>query len=190
MPAATPAARVVVRELRWADFDPIREMYWTLYEERPANPDLGITLFPERPAYADEVDWFSRLYRAVLRGDTVARVAEIDGTVVGHCDVVPVGPGTRSSEVGHVGSLGIVVHRDHRGRGAGEALMRATIAACRGHFDLVRLSVLATNPRARRLYERHGFVPYGRLPGGLKRNGRYTDEDLMVLDLRDRTENR
>ena len=190
MAAARPPARITVRELRWTDFDPIREMYWALYEERETNPDIGILLFPQRPSYADEVAWFTRLYQAVLRGDTIARVAEFDGAPIGHCDVLPVGPGVRESEAGHVGSLGILVHRDYRGRGAGEALMRETIAACRGHFDLVRLSVDSTNPRARQLYVRHGFVPYGRLPAGRKRAGRYTDEELMVLDLRPSTENR
>ncbi len=179
-PAPAP---VTVRELRWTDFDPLREMYYLLYEERETFPEIGIGLFSERPSYADEVKWFAGLYQRVLAGDAVARVAEIDGVVVGNCVVSREGPG-RTFEVGHLGVLGILVHRDFRGRGAGDALLSATIAACRGTFGLVLLTVFVANRRARALYERHGFVVSGRIPGAVLRRGRYLDEDEMVLDLR------
>jgi ribosomal protein S18 acetylase RimI-like enzyme len=181
-PSSTPGP-VTVRELRWSDFDPLREMYYLLYEERETFPDIGIHLFEERPSYEDEVGWFSGFYSRVLRGDTIARVAEVDGVVVGNCVVLREGP-TRTSEIGHVGVLGILVHRDFRGRGVGEALMSATIAACRGTFEIVRLSVNVTNPRAQALYERHGFRLIGRVPAAVRRRGRYLDTNEMVLDLR------
>jgi ribosomal protein S18 acetylase RimI-like enzyme len=183
MAPTSSSAPVTVRELRWSDFDPIRETYLLLYEERETFPDIGIHLFETRPSYADEVGWFADLYRRVIKGDAVVRVAELDGVVVGNCMVGRKGP-SATSEIGHVGVLGILVHRDFRGRGAGDALMSATLAACRGVFELVELSVNVTNPRARALYERHGFVPFGRFPGSTKRRGRYVDADLMVLDLR------
>jgi RimJ/RimL family protein N-acetyltransferase len=180
---SSSSAPVTVRELRWTDFDPLRETYYLLYEEREAFPDLGIALFAERPSYEDEVKWFAGLYQRVLAGDAIVRVAEVDGTVVGNCTVSREGP-TRTSEVGHIGVLGILVHRDHRGRGVGDALMRATIAACRGTFEILYLTVFVANPRARALYERHGFVAKGRFPALVRRRGRYLDEDEMVLDLR------
>ncbi|WP_156342906.1 GNAT family N-acetyltransferase [Devosia sp. A16] len=39
------------------------------------------------------------------------------------------------------------------------------------------------NDRARRLYERHGFVIYGEDPRGLKVDGVFYDDYLMVLRL-------
>ncbi len=176
-------ADIEVRELRWTDFDPLREMYYLLYEERVSNPDIGIALFAERPGYEDEAKWFADLYRRALRGDAIVRVGELDHRVVGNCVVGRHGP-SASSELGHVGTLGILVHRDARGQGVGEALLRATIEACRGTFEIVRLSVLVPNSRARRLYERHGFVGIGRVPGAVRRGDRRIDEDLMALDLR------
>jgi RimJ/RimL family protein N-acetyltransferase len=189
MSARSPGG-VVVRELRWSDFDPLREQYLLLYEERESNPDIGITLFGEPPSYADEVAWFSGFYRRVLDGTAIARVAELDGAVAGDCVVTRHGPGPPGFEQSHSGVLGILVRREFRGRGVGDALMRETLAACHGKFAFVRLSVFATNPRARALYERHGFVVDGRVRGAIRRAGRYIDEDLMSLDLRSVTANR
>jgi RimJ/RimL family protein N-acetyltransferase len=183
MPPTAPRASVTVRELRWSDFDPIREIYYLLYEERETFPDIGITLFEQRPTLADEVNWFAGFYQKVLGGDVVDRVAEVDGVVVGNCAVSRKGP-SRTSESGHIGVLGILVHRDFRGRGVGDALMTATLAACRGIFELIQLQVFVVNPRARALYERHGFVETGRVPAAARRRGRYLDDFEMVLDLR------
>ena len=49
------------------------------------------------------------------------------------------------------------------------------------HFEVVRLSVFATNPRAQRLYSRFGFVPVGRIPRAIRRGTEYIDEEEMVL---------
>jgi RimJ/RimL family protein N-acetyltransferase len=180
----TDASRfVVTRELRWNDFDPLREMYYLLYDERETNPLIGIHLFAERPSYADEVRWFSGLYLRVLSGDSVVRIAELEGEVVGSCVVNRDGP-TPTSETGHTGTLGIMVHRDFRGRGAGRALMASVLDGCRGKFDFVQLSVSVENPRARKLYEEFGFAPFGRRPAAGRRGDRYLDSDLMQLDLR------
>jgi RimJ/RimL family protein N-acetyltransferase len=178
-----PEGRVRTRELRWTDFRPFVDTFYLLFEERKTQPDIGITLYANPPSIEDEVAWFSGLFRRVSSGEAVEVVGELDGEVVGHCTVNRVGPAA-TSEAAHVGELGILVHRDHRGRGVGDALLRETIRQCRGHFELVRLSVFSVNRRARALYERHGFVYVGTRPAHIKRGDRYYDEDLMVLDLR------
>lgn len=55
---------------------------------------------------------------------------------------------------------GLAVDASMRGRGVGSALLEAVCnyAQERG-FSAVRLDVVDTNPRARQLYERQGFVP-------------------------------
>jgi ribosomal protein S18 acetylase RimI-like enzyme len=52
--------------------------------------------------------------------------------------------------------LAIAVLPDHRSRGLGGRLLRELLAAARGRFGAVSLSVRAENP-ALRLYERNGF---------------------------------
>lgn len=62
---------------------------------------------------------------------------------------------------------GIVVDPDQRGQGIGSHLLEAIIeyAQAKG-YQYVRLDVVDTNPRARQLYERKGFVAVksGRYP--------------------------
>lgn len=171
-----------VRELRWHDFEDITATYYLLYDERDRDGTIGIHLFGERPSIADEAAWFAGLYRTVLARDAIVSVAEVDGHVVGSCTIRRIAP-RADAENGHVGELGIVVHRDHRGRGLGTALMADALAHARGIFRLVRLSVFATNPRAAQLYVRFGFRPAGRIPHAIRRGDTFIDEDLMVLEL-------
>ncbi|MGD0250458.1 MAG: GNAT family N-acetyltransferase [Thermoplasmata archaeon] len=173
---------MLVREVRWSDFDDLREMYYELYEERERGEPIGITLFTDRPSLADEVAWFAEAYRGVLEGHTVFSVAEEGGRIVGNCQVHRKGPSARF-EGGHVGVLGILVHRDHRGKGVGRVLLAHALDACRGRFETVRLSVFMTNARAKHLYEKFGFVTVGRVPRAVRRGSRYFDEDEMVLVL-------
>lgn len=57
---------------------------------------------------------------------------------------------------------GISVHPDARGSGIGTALLDAIVdEARRQRKRAVRLDVINTNPRARALYERRGFVAKG-----------------------------
>jgi ribosomal protein S18 acetylase RimI-like enzyme len=173
---------MLVRTVRWSDFDDLREMYYALYDERDRGEFVGITLFGERPSLADEVAWFSGAYRSALEGDRVFSVAEEGGRVVGNCVVQRHAPNVRS-EGGHVGVLGILVHRDHRGKGVGTALLTHALAACRGRFEVVRLSVFVKNARAKQLYERFGFVTVGRVPRAVRRGSEYFDEEEMALVL-------
>lgn len=55
---------------------------------------------------------------------------------------------------------GIAVREDFRGRGVGGELLRRIVShSAENGFSSVRLDVIDTNPDARRLYDRHGFVP-------------------------------
>ncbi len=176
----SPRPPVRVRDVRWGDFDDLIRGYWHLYDERKAGQPHGIHLFGRKPTRAEEVDWFGNHYRRFLRGDTVSVVAEVGGKVVGHCSVIRIAPDAEA-ENGHNGLLGILVEHGYRGRGVGTALLRAALAQCRSKFRIVRLSVNADNPGARRLYERFGFRWVGRWPEGVRKDGVYVDEDLMVL---------
>ena len=55
---------------------------------------------------------------------------------------------------------GIAVHKDYRGHGIGSQLLRNLLNYARQNgFAAIRLDVIDTNPGARRLYERRGFIP-------------------------------
>jgi len=68
-----------------------------------------------------------------------------------------------------------------RGAGVGALLVEACIAEARhAGLELLTLTVTAENASAVRLYERHGFAPYGTLRHALKVAGRYHDKLHMV----------
>jgi ribosomal protein S18 acetylase RimI-like enzyme len=171
---------MMIRSLAWGDYPQLAENYFALYDEVRENPDLGISLLPKRPTMSDEAEWFAQLYRRVLEGTSVAVVAEENGKVVGMCQVDRKVP---HEEGRHIGVLGISVARAWRGRGIGRALLLDVIARCRDKFELLELSVYASNAAARQLYRSVGFQPWGTLPKGIRRGGRHTDLEHMVLEL-------
>ncbi|MCY9786691.1 GNAT family N-acetyltransferase [Nocardiopsis sp. EMB25] len=64
----------------------------------------------------------------------------------------------RRPEPGELVMDGIAVDPRHRGRGVGGLLLRAVAGVAAEHArHRVRLDVIDVNPRARALYERHGF---------------------------------
>ncbi|MHC5705702.1 GNAT family N-acetyltransferase [Streptomyces tirandamycinicus] len=67
----------------------------------------------------------------------------------------------RTPDAGELVMDGIAVDAAHRGKGIGSLLLRevAAVAAENG-CHRVRLDVIDVNPRARALYERHGFTPH------------------------------
>lgn len=76
----------------------------------------------------------------------------------------------------HTPELSMAVLPDHRGEGIGTELLRRVLEEAARHHDAVSLSVSEHN-RARRLYERAGFVPVGS-------SG---DSITMLRDFRERT---
>ncbi len=84
----------------------------------------------------------------------------------------------------HKGLLwGMYVRPDTRNTGMGRQLLEAVIDYARDHVELIQLSVVSGNERARRLYASLGFVEYGVEKNSLKQDGHYHDEILMALDL-------
>jgi GNAT superfamily N-acetyltransferase len=102
------------------------------------------------------------MWRQILKSDEqTAFVAEDeDGRIVGWCTV---GPSRDDDAEGEL--WGIYVLADAWGSGAGTALMAAGVEVLReSRCGEVILWVLEDNPRARRFYEREGWV----LDGGRK----------------------
>jgi len=173
-------ASLLIRDVRPTDFDDIVETWFSFFPEAEADPSFGLSLYRERPTMEEERKWFTSALQDIENGNLVKIVAEVDGRVVGWCDVRRVAPRTHND---HRGTLGICLRRGFRGRGIGKALVAAAIAKSRGKFESLELTVLTNNETAVRLYRQYGFRSYGRRPSAIKRCGRYFDERLMFLDL-------
>ena len=113
-------------------------------------------------------------------------VAIMDGKLVAMAGVNSLG---KRYKIRHRGELGISVDKDLWGLGIGNALMASCIeCAKKMGFEQVELEVIAGNDTAMYLYEKYGFVEYGRNPKGLK--SRYTGYQETVLMRLDLTENK
>lgn len=120
---------------------------------------LGGTLFPEHE-HADAVsDYADALAEIVATPGSTMLVAEIDGDVVGMCEVITFRHVQhRGGRCAELESLHVAAR--HRSHGIGSALLAAALAFAREH-GCYRLQ-LTTNRRrldAHRFYERHGFEP-------------------------------
>ncbi|MEI9993452.1 MAG: GNAT family N-acetyltransferase [Rhizomicrobium sp.] len=80
----------------------------------------------------------------------------------------------------HLGSIGgFYVCPSYRGKGVGDALMRAALDAAKQHVEHVMLTVTSSNLGAIRLYARHGFTVVGRMPASIRVDGVDHDELQM-----------
>jgi GNAT superfamily N-acetyltransferase len=112
---------------------------------------FGSTLVREEAF--DEADW-----RRLLRPDNgMFAVAVLGEWTVGTIGVFTL------PDVGTPTLVGMWVHADARGRGAGDALIADVLAWARGHgHRRIELRVADGNDAARRLFVRNGFVATGR----------------------------
>ena len=115
--------------------------------------------------------------------DEVFIIAEVDGVLVGTAGVDAL---ARRDKVRHRAKFGISLEQACWGLGIGSAMTAACIECARqaGYMQL-ELEVVAENARAISLYQRAGFIEYGRNPLGLlTREGRFQEFISMRLDLR------
>lgn len=82
---------------------------------------------------------------------------------------------------------GLYVLPPHRGRGYGSALVRSALdhAAADGSIIRVNLTVVSQQLPAIRLYENLGFTICGTDPETFSCDGKFYDEHLMTLNLRE-----
>ncbi len=104
-------------------------------------------------------------------------VAELDGRVVGYA-----GLHVRDAKRRHSAWLGIAVHDEFAGRGAGRLLMKALLDLADNWIGLVRadLEASAANERGIKLYREPGFVEEGRQKKAYFAEGGYEDAVLMA----------
>lgn len=162
----------------------------------------GITI---RHISADEFDIFRRIRLEALRAEpsSFASSAEdwevlsdeewrrrlTDPVFVAFRDNEPVGVmglmRQRSSKMTHRATLIMVyVRKDLRGVGLAKDLLDTVIAyALSEGIVQIELIVSSENPKAIGFYRREGFSEIGRIPGGVRHNGREVDDLMMARRL-------
>lgn len=92
-------------------------------------------------------------------------------------------PGLKERHKGRV--WGVYLRASYRGSGVGRRMMTLLLEHARNieGLEQINVSVATTQTAARALYRALGCVMYGCEPRGLKVNGRYIDEEHLVLQL-------
>lgn len=130
----------------------------------------------------DEKKWLEKTIEKIKKKEKVYLMAFIDGQFVGSSDIE-----LASMIRSHIGIFGIVVDSDFRGHGVGKLLMELVIKeAIKNIKDLkiITLECFAENEIAISLYQKMGFIEFGRLPEGLKRKGKFSDQLFMYLKVK------
>ncbi|MGN1410836.1 MAG: GNAT family N-acetyltransferase [Eubacteriales bacterium] len=138
-------------------------------------------------SYPDENSFDAMSESRYLKGKTESEneieiIAEIDGAIAGTAGIDAVGS---KYKVRHRAEFGISVAKDYWEIGIGWALTEACIECAReAGYRQLELNVVADNKRAVAMYERAGFVEYGRNPMGFNsRTAGYQELILMRLEL-------
>jgi RimJ/RimL family protein N-acetyltransferase len=164
---------VKLRTPRWEDLDDLLEFINGLVEEE------AMIAANQKHARESETDWLARNLTNLEKDKHVAVVAEVDGRVVGSCELTP-----RFGRMSHVGSLGISVKDGYRERGIGQEMMRELERqAPRLGLESIYLEVFSTNERAIHVYRKMGYAETGRIPGCIKYRGEYVDSVIMTKHL-------
>jgi RimJ/RimL family protein N-acetyltransferase len=137
----------------------------------------------EQLTLEDELHYLDARLAAIRVGSGVQVLAFSDGALAGNAGI-EIKWGTNR----HVGELGISVAQAFRGQGVGELLMNTVINEAITHLEplkLITLEVFGNNVAAINLYQKVGFIEFGRLPGGRLHRGQYVDNVYMYKPVRE-----
>ncbi len=170
---ARDGRKVTLRTPTWEDLDDMLDFINSLVEEE------AMIAADRKQTKEQEVDWLARALSNMEKDKEIRVVAEVDGRMVGQCEVTP-----RFGRMSHVGGLGISVKEGYREIGVGQELMREVERhAGRLGIEKIMLEVFAINDRAIHVYEKMGYVGVGRIPGDVKYRDEYVDSLVMVKDI-------
>ncbi|MEP7377505.1 MAG: GNAT family protein [Chitinophagaceae bacterium] len=155
----------MIRKISQQDFDFIYELYmhpqvnrYLLYEPMPAHE-------------------FKDIFKDLLH-KSIVYIFEDNDTAVGMFKLIPLT--YRTSHIAYLG--GVAVNPSFGGKGLGLEMIKEILAHAKEQgFLRVELSVLATNEKAIRLYEKAGFEKEGvlRKYSHLKQENIFLDEVMM-----------
>ena len=136
----------------------------------------------EQQSLEEETKWLVGKLEKIKNNECVFVLAFIDNHLVGSSEIT-----LKSFDQKHVGSFGITIAKDFRGEGIGKELMNLVInESIKNIKDLkiIELEVFGNNPIAKDLYEKMGFVEYGRLPEEIDHKDQFVDAVLMYKKIK------
>lgn len=167
--------KIIFRPLLVADLSQTLKYVNALSKENTFICLSGEIITPE-----DEKKFLEAGEKELLEKKSVRIGAFFNNELVGTCDIR-----RDRQRAGHVGTLGLMIAKDFRSEGIGRALMEYVIQLGKEYLGLrmVKLGVFAINEKAKALYQKLGFVEYGKLPKGLLYKGEYIDHLFLYREI-------
>ncbi|MBR5343593.1 MAG: GNAT family N-acetyltransferase [Oscillospiraceae bacterium] len=166
----------VLRHAEAADAEAFLEYFLVCHGETDY-----LTTYPDETEHAPE-KVAARLAAGAESAADIEILAVVDGKLAGSAGI---GLLRDRDKTRHRAEFGISVLRDYWGLGIGRALTAACIDCAEeaGYLQL-ELEAVSENAAALHLYEKYGFVEYGRNPRGFRnRAGKWQELVLMRLEL-------
>lgn len=146
-----------------------------------AKEDTYLSFHPGKEITREEEEtWLKNNLEAIKNKALMIYWAIYDGKIVGAVDI------RRGNSVRewHVGTVGLMVDKDFRGEGLGRYLLELILRKAKeAGFHTAVLGLFWDNEIAKNLYQKLGFIEYGRLPDGVYRKQKFSDHLLMYKKL-------
>ena len=145
-----------------------------------AETDYLLSYPDENQMDAEQESLF--LARKAESPNEIEVIALMEGKIVGTAGIDAVGA---FYKLRHRAEFGVNILKEYWGLGVGRALMEACIQCAReAGYAQLELSVVAENTRAIALYQKAGFVEFGRNPRGFRsRTAGFQEIVFMRLEL-------
>nr|WP_263323433.1 GNAT family N-acetyltransferase [Neobacillus sp. Marseille-Q6967] len=157
------------------------ECYWKLrLEALKENPEAFLTSYEEAVKRENPVEQTAKNFTAE---ENYTFGAFDGGELIGVVTLML----EKAPKIKHRANIyAMYVTKKRQAAGVGKALMTAAIEKAKtiDVIEKINLSVNASNEKAKRLYTNLGFQVYGIEEKALKINGRYYDDQHMVLHLK------
>jgi RimJ/RimL family protein N-acetyltransferase len=147
---------------------------------RLIDEDTFLSLTGKHKTFEEEENFVKNSISNMKAGRSFIIWAFYNNKMVGECSLNS-GFSERDS---HVGNIGLMVDKDFRRDGIGKFLFEYILKqAQRMKIKVTHLDVFAENEPAINLYKKYSFEEYGRLPKGLFRQGKYSDQIKMYKNI-------
>lgn len=129
----------------------------------------------------EEKEWLKGEIEGMENDDKIRLHVEVDGKVMGGVDM---NREEREAQQ-HVGEIGIILSKKIRDMGIGTKLINKICEISKEELDIeiIKISYIKGNERAKHVYEKLGFEEVGVFPKSRKINNSYDDEVLMYKEI-------
>ncbi len=124
----------------------------------------------------EETQYLDSQLKRIKQGQSVQLLVFAGGELIGNTSI-----DLFDKTESHKGLLGISIAKAYRGKGIGKLLLRYLLAEAKNlqKLRIITLAVYSVNKFAIGMYEKFGFIEYGKLPEGIQYKDNLIDEILM-----------